>query len=95
MSEKQKGLVQVQMNHIKPHVPWPDLAENGVQVGTVIIKQSTGATDDSLEFLESGARIPPGWMDLSALFRQFGGPLPDARPLNPGLRDGRWEFPLL
>ena len=39
-------LVQVQMNDIEAHRAWRRFAEDGVQVRTVVIKQSAGTVDD-------------------------------------------------
>ena len=39
---RRKGLVQIHMDDIEIHIAGSHLAENGVQIGTVVIKQAAG-----------------------------------------------------
>ena len=47
---RRKRLVQVQVNDVKTHVTRPDFAENSVQVGAVVVKQSTRIMHELLDF---------------------------------------------
>ena len=41
-----EGLVEVQVDAVKPHVPGPDVAHDGVEVGPVVVAQAAGVVDD-------------------------------------------------
>ena len=41
-----KGFVKIHVQHIKAHITWFDLAEDGVEVGTIVVEQATGLVDD-------------------------------------------------
>ncbi len=45
-----KGLVQVHVHHVEAHVARSRLAENGVEVGPVVIEQPAGLVDDGGDF---------------------------------------------
>ena len=58
-----EGLVQVHVDDVEAHVPGPDLAQDGVEVGPVVIEQAAGRVDDAGDLLDvavedaDGARV--------------------------------------
>ncbi len=45
-----EGLVQVHVHHVEAHVAGSGLAENGVEVGAVVVEQAAGRMDDGGDF---------------------------------------------
>lgn len=45
-----KGFMQIEMHYVKPHIPRPYNTHNGIEVGAVIIIQTTGLMNDICNF---------------------------------------------
>ena len=45
--------MKIQVNDVEPHVPRPHLAEDGIQVGTVIVEQAARIMHDLLDIKDS------------------------------------------
>ena len=55
-----EGLVQVHMDHIKPHITGTDLTENGIEIGTIVVEQTARLMHQTGDLLDAALEHADG-----------------------------------